>query len=78
MIAQKLENVSPFTDFLEVADSYLKDDIQGNEAIEKAAKVIVFGLLQEGGHLYIQVIPNAKGKTLLPVMEAQYGLGSFI
>jgi transposase len=71
IIAQQLEDVSPFIGLLEVDESYFGGRRKGKRGRGAAGKVPVFGILQRGGRVYTQVIPNAKRKTLLPIMEAR-------
>jgi len=41
-----------------------------NEVEGPQGKVPVFGLLKRGGRVYTLPIPNAKAKTLMPVLES--------
>jgi len=78
LIAQHLEDVSPFVGPIEVDESYFGGRRKGKHGRGAAGKVPVFGILQRGGRVYTQVIPDAKRKTLLPIVEARivpYSLG---
>ena len=66
---QQLEEVSPFVGPIEVDESYCGGHRKGKRGRGAGGKVPVFGILQRGGRVYTQVIPNAKRKTLLPIME---------
>ena len=68
-IAQQLEDVSPILGPIEVDESYFGGCRKGKRARGAWGKVSVFGILQRGGRVYTQVIPNAKRKTLLPIIE---------
>ncbi len=69
IIVQQLEEVSPFVGPIEVDESYFGGHRKGKRGRGAGGKVPVFGILQRGGRVYTQVIPNAKRKTLLPIME---------
>ena len=69
IITQHLEDVSPFVGPIEVDESYFGGRRKGKRGRGAAGKVPVFGLLQRGGRVYTQVIPNAKRQTLMPIME---------
>jgi len=53
----------------EVGESYFGGHRNGKRGRGAGGKVPVFGILQRGGRVYTQVIPHAKRKTLLPIME---------
>ena len=54
---------------IEVDESYFGGTRKGKRGRGAAGKVPVFGLLKRGGKVYTQVIPDAKGKTLMPIIE---------
>ena len=68
IIAQQLEDVSPFLGPIEVDESYFGGRRKGKRGRGAGGKVPVFGILQRGGRVFTQIIPNAKRKTLLPIM----------
>lgn len=68
-IGQELETVSPFVGQIEVDESYFGGHRKGKRGRGAAGKIPVFGILKRGGRVYTQVIPNAKRKTLLPIMK---------
>ena len=53
----------------EVDESYFGGKRKGKRGRGAAGKVPVFGILKRGGKVYTQVIPDAKGKTLLPIIQ---------
>jgi transposase len=53
----------------EVDESYFGGRRKGKRGRGAAGKVPVFGILKRGGKVYTQVIPNAKSKTLLPIIR---------
>ena len=52
-----------------VDESYFAGVRKGKRGRGSAGKVAVFGLLKRGGIVFIVVVPNAKSKTLLPLIE---------
>ncbi len=42
---------------------------KGNRGQGSAGKAPVFGLLKQGGKVYIQIIQDAKGSTLIPIIQ---------
>jgi len=53
----------------EIDESYFGGRRKGKRGRGAAGKVPVFGILKRGGKVYTQVIPDAKGKTLLPIIQ---------
>ena len=53
----------------EVDESYFGGRRKGKRGRGTAGKVPVFGILKKGGKVYTQVIPDAKGRTLLPIIQ---------
>ncbi len=53
----------------EVDESYSGGRRKGKRGRGAAGKVPVFGILKRGGNVYTQVIPDTKGKTLLPIIQ---------
>lgn len=70
IIKMTAEN-APFFGQIEVDESYFGGTRKGKRGRGAAGKVPVFGILKRGGHVYTQVIPDAKGDTLFPIMEAK-------
>jgi len=63
------EEDTPFTGEVELDESHfgrIRKEKRGRGA---AGKVPVFGILKRGGKVYIQIISDAKGKTLLPIIR---------
>ncbi len=61
--------MSPFVGPIEVEESYFGGRRKGKRGRGTGGKVPVFGLLQRGGRVYTQVIPNDKRKTVMPIIE---------
>ena len=60
---------TPFTGEIEVDESYFGGVRKGKRGRGAAGKVPVFGILKRGGRVYTQVIPDAAGKTLMPIIQ---------
>ena len=54
---------------IEVDESYFGGHRKGNRGRGAGGKVPVFGLLKRGGKVYTQIIPDAQGATLVPIIE---------
>jgi transposase len=60
---------TPFTGEIELDESYFGGTRKGKRGRGAAGKVPVFGILKRGGKVYTQVIPDAKSKTLMPIIR---------
>ena len=71
IIAKELEAESEavFGGEIEVDESYFGGRRKGKRGRGAAGKIPVFGLLKRGGKVYAKVIPDAKGDTLVPIIE---------
>ena len=69
VIAEEMEQASPFAGEVEVDESYFGGVRKGKRGRGAAGKVPVFGLLKRGGKVYTVMIPNARTATLMPIME---------
>ena len=71
VIAHELEAESEamFGGEIEVDESYFGGKRKGKRGRGAAGKIPVFGLLKWGGKVHTRVIPNAAGKTLVPIIE---------
>jgi len=54
-----------------VEESYFSGRRKGKRGWGAAGKVPVLGLLKRGGRVYTLPIPNAKAKTLIPIIESR-------
>ena len=64
------EKESPFLEGeIEVDESYFGGKRKGRRGRGAAGKTPVFGLLKRKGKVYSQVIPDAKTKTLMPIIR---------
>src|ERR1700733_13563837 len=69
IIYQSLEHETPPQGEIEVNESYFGGRRKGMRGRGAAGKVPVFGLLKRGGKVFAKVIPNAKSKTLMGIMQ---------
>ena len=69
IIACEAANTTPLAGEFEVDESYFGGTRKGKRGRGAAGKVPVFGILKRGGKVYTQVIPDAKSKTLLPIIR---------
>ena len=69
-IALKQQNRSEqFCGKIELDESYFGGHRKGKRGRGAAGKVAVFGILKRGGHVYTQIIHDAKTETLLPIIR---------
>ena len=69
IIALEIENESLLSGEFEVDESYFGGARKGKRGRGAAGKVPVFGILKRGGKVYTQVIPDASGNTLMPIIR---------
>ena len=72
IIRHFLERESPFLEGeIEVDESCFGGVRKGRRGRGAAGKVPVFGLLKRQGKVYSQIIPDVKGKTLMPIIRSK-------
>jgi transposase len=72
VIVVRLESeAAPFAGEVEVDESYFGGTRKGKRGRGSAGKVPVFGLLKRGGKVYALPVPDAKRKTLLPIIRSK-------
>jgi len=69
IIVEETQNEGLLSGEFEVDESYFGGRRKGKRGRGAAGKVPVFGILKRGGKVYAQVIPDAKSKTLLPIIR---------
>jgi len=69
IITLEIENESLLSGEFEVDESYFGGVRKGKRGRGAAGKVPVFGILKRGGKVYTQVIPDARGQTLMPIIR---------
>ena len=78
-IAEYCEQQSPFHGEVEVDESYFGPKrIRGKRGRGAGGKTIVFGIFKRNGHVYTEIVPNAKKNTLLKAIRGQVSLESII
>jgi transposase len=70
LIASKLPSYD-LSGEVEADESYFGGVRKGQRGRAAAGKVPVFGLLKRGGKVFTAIIPNAKARTLLPIIREQ-------
>jgi len=69
IIALECKNEALLSGEFEVDESYFGGTRKGKRGRGAAGKVPVFGILKRGGKVYTQIIPDAKSKTLMPIIR---------
>mgnify|MGYP001209490112 FL=1 len=69
VIYQHLDTVEQLDGEIEVDESYFGGARKGNRGRGAGGKVPVFGLLKRNGKVYAVMIPDAKTKTLMPIIR---------
>ena len=69
IITEETQNEALLGGEVEVDESYFGGHRKGKRGRGAAGKVPVFGILKRGGHVYTKVIPDAKSKTLMPIIR---------
>ena len=63
------ERAAQFTGEIKLDESYFGGTRKGKRGRGAAGKVAVFGLLKRRGHVYTQIIIDAKKDTLMPIIR---------
>jgi len=69
IICLAIDSDTPFAGEVEVDESYFGGVRKGKRGRGAAGKVPVFGILKRGGRVYTQIIPDAAGRTLMPIIK---------
>jgi transposase len=69
LITEKQDSKVIFEGEVEVDESYFGGKRKGKRGRGAAGKVPVFGLLKRGGKVFAEIIPDAKSKTLMPLIQ---------
>jgi transposase-like protein len=78
-IAEHCEAQSPFRGEVEVDESYFGPKrVRGKRGRGAGGKTIVFGIFQRNGHVYTEVVPDARKKTLIKAIRGRVGLQSIV
>lgn len=63
---------------IELDESYFGACVKGNEVVGAAGKVVVFGLLKRGGHVYTKIVADTKAGTLMPIITSKIAPDSLV
>ena len=78
-IARYCEVQSPFSGEIEMDESYFGPTrIRGKRGRGAGGKTIVFGIIKRNGHVFTEIVPDAKKRSLLPVIRGRVSLDSVI
>ena len=78
-IAEHCEQQSPFQGEVEVDESYFGPKrVRGKRGRGAGGKTIVFGIFKRNGHVFTEIVPDAKKTTLLKAIRGQVSLESVI
>ena len=77
LIASKLPSYD-LSGEVEADESYFGGMRKGQRGRAAAGKVPVFGLLKRGGKVFTAIIPNARSRTLLPIIREQVSPDSIV
>jgi transposase-like protein len=78
-IAEHCEASSPFAGEVEVDESYFGPKrIRGKRGRGAGGKTIVFGIFHRNGHVYTEIVPDAKKTTLQKAIRGRVSLASVI
>ena len=69
VIAQRVEDLSPFSGEVELDESYFGSRKTGKRGRGAPGKVPVFGILKRGGRVYTVMVPNVARTTLMPIIR---------
>ena len=69
LIAEKQDSKIVFAGEVEADESYFGGKRKGKRGRGAIGKVPVFGLLKRGGKVFAEIIPDAKSKTLMPIIK---------
>jgi len=78
IVEQETANESLLAGAIELDESYFGGLRKGKRGRGAAGKVPVFGILKRGGHVYTKVIPDAKSKTLMPIIRRKINPDSIV
>jgi len=78
-IAELCERSSPFQGEIEIDESYFgARRVKGKRGRGASGKTTVFGILQRGGSVYTEIVPDCARKTLLAIIRGRIEPDSII
>jgi transposase len=79
VLAMHCEQHSPYAGDIELDESYFGPRrIKGKRGRGAGGKTIVFGIFKRNGHVYTEIVPDAKKRTLLAVIRGHVAIESVI
>ena len=66
----------PLSGDVEADEAYVGGKSQGKRGRGASSKTVVFGMVERNGDIMVEVVPNAKTKTIQPIIEANVEKGS--
>lgn len=78
-IAQYCEGQNPFRGEVEIDESYFGPKrVRGKRGRGAGGKTIVFGIFKRNGHVYTEIVPDARKKTLQQAIRGKVDLQSIV
>lgn len=78
-VAELCEAQSPYSGEVELDESYFGPKrIRGKRGRGAGGKTIVFGIFKRNGHVYTEIVPDVRKRTLLAVIRGHVSLDSVI
>jgi transposase len=78
-IAEYCESQSPYSGEVELDESYFGPRrIRGKRGRGAGGKTIVFGIFKRNGHVFTEIVPDARKRKLLPLIRGRVSLDSII
>lgn len=78
-IAEYCEAQSPYSGEVELDESYFGPKrIRGKRGRGAGGKTIVFGVFKRNGHVYTEIVPDVRKRSLLPVIRGHVSLDSVV
>ncbi|HEY59599.1 MAG TPA: IS1595 family transposase [Anaerolineae bacterium] len=72
------ENYSPFTGEVEVDESFFGSRRKGKRGRGEEGKIAILGIVERNGKLEARTIPNAKSKTILPIVNENVAIEAMV
>ena len=78
-LVEECNKISSQMGDIEIDESYFGPKrVRGKRGRGAGKKTIVFGLLKRGGKVFTQIVPDAKARSLVPIIRGKVDIGSTI
>jgi len=77
-LLREIEDECPVKGVVEIDECYFGGVRKGKRGRGAAGKVPVFGILKRGGRVYTKMIPDARARTIMPIVKAKIELDSVV